>query len=362
MILKQRFIYVALTVLLSFLSISAFSQTETKSEKIDSSLYKVAVVAFYNLENIFDTIDDPDVRDEEFLPNGGNLWETQKYNMKLEHMSRVISQLGDDYVKGGPMICGICEIENKGVTQDLINTKHLKKSNYDFVQYEGPYSRGVDVALIYRKDYFQVTGSRAVTLNLPDNYKTRDILVVSGLLEGEPIHVLVNHWPSRGGGDKSVIGRNLAGQLARTLIDSIIKTDANAKIILMGDLNDDPYNESVEKYLNANGKMEKLEAGQLYNTMAPILKRGIGSLAYQDNWNLFDQIIVSQPLLGTDKSNFKFHSATVYNKNFLIQKDGRFAGYPFRTFSGGAYTNGYSDHFPTFIYLVRELKPEEKKK
>lgn len=361
MILKHTLVYSALTVLLSFLSINSFSQAETEV-KIDSNLYKVAVVAFYNLENIFDTIDDPDVRDEEFLPNGANLWDGKKYHTKLEHMSRVISQLGSEKVKGGPMIVGLCEIENKACTQDLINTKHLSNSNYDFVQYEGPYSRGVDVALIYRKDYFKVTNSRAVALTLPDNYKTRDILVVSGLLEGEPIHVLVNHWPSRGGGDKSEKGRILAGQLARTLVDSIIKTDANAKIIIMGDLNDDPYNESVAKHLNANGKMEKLAAGQLYNTMAPILKRGIGSLGYQDSWNLFDQIIISQPLLGEDKSSFKFHTATVYNKSFLTQKGGRFNGYPFRTFSGGAYTNGYSDHFPTFIYLVRDLRPEEKKK
>ena len=361
MILKHTLTYIVFTLLLGFYNISVFAQADKKVD-IDSSKYKVAVISFYNLENIFDTIDDPDVRDEEFLPNGANLWDGKKYNTKMEHMSRVISQFGSEYVKGGPMICGICEIENRGCTQDLINQKHLKNSNYDFVQYEGPYSRGVDVALIYRKDYFKVTNSRAVSLTLPDNYKTRDILVVSGLLEGEPIHVLVNHWPSRGGGDKSVIGRNLAGQLARTLVDSIIKTDANAKIIVMGDLNDDPYNESVEEYLNANGKIDKLEAGQLYNTMAPILKRGIGSLGYQDNWNLFDQIIVSQPLLGDDKSSFKFHSATVYNKNFLTQKGGRFNGYPFRTFSGGAYTNGYSDHFPTFIYLVRDLKPGEKKK
>src|SRR3989339_1187408 len=183
----KKLLYGFLTISLSLFAAKSFSQQD-----IDSNLYKVEVIAFYNLENIFDTIDDPDVHDEEFLPGGGNNWDTKKYYSKLERMASTIARFGEEYVKGGPMIVGICEIENRGCTQDLINAPALKNSNYDFVQYEGPYARGVDVALIYRKDYFKVTNSRAAELVLPDNYKTRDILVVSGLLEGEPIHVLVN--------------------------------------------------------------------------------------------------------------------------------------------------------------------------
>jgi hypothetical protein len=187
------------------------------------------------------------------------------------------------------------------------------------------------------------------------SFRTRDQLVVTGLIDGEEIHLIVNHWPSRSGGEKeSRPKRNAAGSLSRQIVDSLLQLNPNAKIIVMGDLNDDPINPSVKEFLRAKGKEEELEPGDLFNPMYKLYKEGIGSLAYRDSWNLFDQVIVSQGLLGADKSTFKYYKAKVFNKSFLLQKEGPYAGYPLRTFGGGVYLGGYSDHFPVYVFLIKK--------
>ncbi len=317
--------------------------------------YKVGCIAFYNIENLFDTI--PGANDVEFTPDGANKWNTEKYKVKLDHMSDVISQIGNEMFPGGPAIVGICEVENRSVVEDLVNTTKLKAAKYDFVHYDSPDKRGVDVAMLYRTDFFKVISSRSVRLRVSDkpDWTTRNQLVVSGYFDNELIHVIVNHWPSRSGGEKrSAPLREAAAALTRSIADSIFATDINSKIFIMGDLNDDPVNASVYDILNAKGKADDIKQGGLFNPMWKMYKDGIGSLAYRDSWNLFDQIIVSEPLLGNDKSTFKYFKAKIFNASFVTQKSGQYAGYPFRTYVGNTWQGGYADHLPAYVFIIKE--------
>lgn len=347
----QTFIF--RVILLTSLFIIKFSYGQEKQ-------YKVACIAFYNIENLYDTIDDPNKDDKEFLPDATNNWNTMKYRAKLDNLSGVIAQLGDELTKDGPVIVGLSEIENRKVVEDLINTDALKKFNYGVVHYDSPDKRGVDVGLIYQKNNFTVINSKSHRLNIPgrNDFFTRDILEVCGLLDGDKIFILVNHWPSRSSGEvKTMPLRAAAADLCRTVVDSILKSDPHAKIVIMGDLNDDPTDASIVKHLKAKGNAAKLKPGELYNPMMKLFDNGIGSLAYRDSWNLFDQFIISHGLFAPEgEKGFKFLKTRVFNKKFLTQSEGQYAGYPFRTFAGGVYAGGYSDHFPVYLFLAKEVK------
>ena len=323
--------------------------------------YKAGVIAFYNLENLFDTIDTPDVRDTEFTPLGDKKWDGDRYSAKISMMAEVISELGAEKGLGAPAVMGLCELENKMVIEDLINDPKLKPYNYQIVHYDSPDKRGVDICLIYQPRFFQVTNSKSIPLPIYDKDSgnrifTRDQLMVSGIFDGEPMHFIVNHWPSRYGGEaRSAPLRNEAAKLSRSIVDSIQAVDEEAKVILMGDLNDDPINESVELHLKAVGKKSKMSDGEMFNTMYKHFKNGIGTLAYRDKWNLFDQVIITESLIGKDYSTYKFKSSHIYNKPKMLVPEGRYKGYPYRTYVGDRYQGGYSDHFPVYIILLKEL-------
>jgi hypothetical protein len=268
----------------------------------------------------------------------------------------VIKEVGKTNKFSCPTIIGLCEIENNSVLEDLIKSENLNACNYGIVHYDCWYERGVDVALLYQKKHFIVLNSKPYRLVIPENpdFKTRDILLVSGLLDGELTHFIVNHWPSRRGGEKaSAPLRNAAASLCRHIVDSLYQTDSIAKIIIMGDFNDDPINESITNYLKAKPSINKTSSFELYNPMYELYKKGIGSLAYNDKWNLFDQIIVSYPFIHSNGKGYKYVKAGVFNKPFLVQKEGQFAGYPFRTYVGNTYMGGYSDHFPSYLILSK---------
>jgi hypothetical protein len=329
------------------------------TNKVDSQnkQYYVASIGFYNLENIFDTIDSPDTHDTEFTPVGSKVWNSEKYYKKLNNMADVISQIGDEQIKGGPFILGVSEIENRSVLEDLIKMEPLKNSNYGIVHYDSPDERGVDVGLLYRKDYFTVlrSSSHYLKFDFDTSDRTRSALLVTGLLGTDTIHVLVNHWPSRGGGElASLPKRNAAGDQNRQIVDSLFRINKNAKIFVMGDLNDNPDNESVLKHLNAGGNKGNLKKGQLYNPYFEVFKKGVGTTAYRDAWSLFDQIIISQGLLSPDKSTYMYWKNGIFRKNFVISDEGQYKGYPKRTFSFDLFQNGYSDHFPVYVFLVKE--------
>lgn len=348
-----KLIYSILSVSFLFLYISntVFSQQDKQ--------FTVVSIGFYNLENLFDTIYDAELLiNEEFTPDGPKKWTSERYYEKLNNMAFVISKISTDITPDGIAILGVSEIENRGVLEDLVKDPQIKDRNYKIVHYDSPDRRGVDVGLLYQPKYFEVTSTKSHTLTLPGDtgFRSRDQLVVTGNLDREKIHIVVNHWPSRSGGEKkSRHKRNAAGDLSRYIVDSLLTLDKNAKILVMGDLNDDPVNPSVKEHLRAKGKKNQLEEGDLYNPYFKLYRDGIGSLAYRDTWNLFDMVIISQSLLVEDKSNYKFYKAKVFNKNYLKQKEGAYAGYPHRTYAGGVYVGGYSDHFPVYVYLIKEV-------
>jgi hypothetical protein len=341
-----------ISVLVFSFSLCSFIQAQPKRS------FEIVCIAYYNVENLFDTINNKElVANDEFTPEAPKKWTSARYYEKQGNMAYAISQIGLDLTPDGAALIGVSEIENRGVLEDLVKQDAIINRNYQIVHYDSPDRRGVDNGLLYQPEYFQVTNSKSYRLTIPDDerFRSRDPLVVSGLLKGESIHIIVNHWPSRSGGEKkSRPKRNAAGALNRHIVDSLLTLNPDAKILVMGDLNDDPVNPSVLQFLRAKGKEDQLQPGDLFNPYHKLYKDGIGSLAYRDAWNLFDQIIVSQGLLGDGKSSFKLHKAFVFNKSFLVQKEGSFAGYPWRTFVGNRYIGGYSDHFPVYVYLIRE--------
>jgi len=314
----------------------------------------IYAVAFYNLENLYDPNSTDELRDKEYSPTGLKAWTQEKYQKKLNNLAYVINQLAKNNIPEGAAIVGVAEVGNRKVLEDLVKTGDLASAGYKVVHYDSPDRRGVDVGLLYNPKLFTVTSSHPYPYVLPDNpdFKTRDQLLVSGTLAGESFHVIVNHWPSRYG-EKSSELREHAASITKHIADSIYKSDKNAKIVIMGDLNDDPTDKSCRLVLNAKKKQEEVKPGGLFNTMWELYDEGIGSLRYQGKWNLFDQIIISESLLTKKTSSLKFWKAEVFNADFLIQKDGKYQGYPLRSFSGNTFINGYSDHFPTLIYFKK---------
>ncbi|MFN0037471.1 MAG: endonuclease/exonuclease/phosphatase family protein [Saprospiraceae bacterium] len=321
--------------------------------------YKVASIGFYNLENLFDTIDSPTTNDVDFLPQGRLLWNTEKYVSKQANMSKVISQLATELTPDGLALLGVSEVENRKVLEDLAAQPELKARNYQIVHFESPDERGIDCALLYQAKYFQVLGSRAVPVALKDPKTgvvdfTRDILYVAGNFDGEPIHVMVGHWPSRRAGEAgSVWMRAAAAAVCKQVADSIQTVNPNAKIVIMGDLNDDPDNRSLTHVLKARRSAENLKYGELYNPMYDLYKNGNGSYAYKDSWNLFDQMIVSKGLVNKLAGGWQLYNAHVFRQPWMLQTAGAFRGYPFRTYVGDIFINGYSDHLPVYMFLLK---------
>lgn len=349
--------------------------------------FKVHTVAFYNVENLFDTINDPDTYDEEYTPVNG--WTKKNYEKKLDNLSRVLIELGtSDMQKNAPVIIGVCEVENRRVLEDLVKQPRLIDKGYKIVHFDSPDKRGIDVGFLYQEKYFQPTSYINVPLYVYQNEETtskkskknadedqeiennknydtktkriytRDQLLVTGMLDGEEVNVIVNHWPSRSGGEKrSSPYREAAGRLNRKIMDSLIKINPNAKIITMGDLNDGTYNKSVKEGIGAKLKKEELKKpADIYNPFEQMAKDGHASLFYRDSGDIFDQIMVSEQFISKDKNDygsFKYWKAGIYNKPFLIQKTGQYKGYPLRNQNN---VPGFSDHFPVYIYLVKEVK------
>ncbi|PVW14111.1 endonuclease/exonuclease/phosphatase family protein [Marixanthomonas spongiae] len=343
-----------LLVIFTFSALNIWAQEEKK--------YKVNTIAFYNLENLYDPVDDTTINDEAspIMEMGEDLRE-DVYKQKLANMAKVISEIGKDVTGTSPAIVGVSEIENRKVLEDLLNQEPLLHKDYGIVQFDSPDRRGIDVALLYQKKLFTPTNYKAHPLLIYYNNDrtkriyTRDQLLVSGMLDGEKMHFIVNHWPSRSGGEaRSRSKRMKAAKLNKQIIDSLFSEDPYAKIITMGDFNDDPTSPSVKEILKAKEDREDVKLKELYNPMEAMHNKGIGTLAWRDSWNLFDQMILSQEFLKKEYSSYRFYKAGVFNKSYLATPRGRYKGYPYRSFVGG-FTGGYSDHFPVFVYLIKEV-------
>jgi len=352
--------FIALTVLLILNASVSRTQTAVKS---GNRTFKVFCVGFYNLENLFDIEVDPDtnkILQDDFTPDGAHAYTKERYQKKLTNLSMVIAKMATEMSPSGPAVLGVCEIENKKVLEDLVNMPAIKNRNYKIVHYESPDRRGIDVALLYQEKYFKLESSKSLRLSIPGKpkFKTRDQLLVSGKVDEETFHFIVAHWPSRSGGEsRSRPNRIAAADLGKSVIDSIRNVNPQAKVIYMGDLNDDPSSISIKDNMNATGKLKKLKKEtQLYNPMEPLFKKGIGTLAWRDSWNLFDQMICTQNLVSRDKifDSYKIFQPVVYNKPFLKNVEGSYAGYPKRTYVGTTWQGGYSDHFPVYLFLIKE--------
>lgn len=310
---------------------------------------KAYTIAFYNLENLFDTKNDPKTLDDDFTPKGKKNWNNKRYKRKLKKLGGVIAQLGVKRSFHSPAIVGVVEVENQNVLFDLVNSNSLKNHNYGIVHYDSPDERGIDVALLYKKELFELLSSETFPLYLEgtngDRDYTRDILLVKGKLNGELIHILVNHWPSRrSGSNESEEKRIKAAELAMSIVEKINNETENAKIIIMGDFNDDPSNISVKKHLVND---------TFYNPMERLIDTGNGTLNYKRTWHLFDQIIFSKNFFNIEEGKHTFKYAEVFDKHFLKEWKGKFKGNPFRTYIGKWYQGGFSDHFPVYVYLKK---------
>lgn len=315
---------------------------------------QVAGIAFYNFENLFDTIpNNPLGRDEEFTPKGQRQWDGRKYWSKVHNLAYAISQFKTKTTPIGPAIIGVSEIENRSVMEDVARQPEIRDWNLQIVHHDSPDKRGVDVGLMYNPRYFKLENVTNHTLTAL-SFATRDQMCVVGRLLGQRIAVIVNHWPSRlGGQEQSEPNRIAAAELSKHIADSLWSVDPEMGVIIMGDLNDDPMDKSCAVTLGAKRKAKDAQPHGFFNPWWDILGRGIGTLAYKSQWNLFDQIIVSGNLVNAPDDRWNFFEAKVLNFDFLKDTEGNRVGYPKRTYSAGSFLNGYSDHFPTEIFLRR---------
>lgn len=325
--------------------------------------YAMYAVGFYNLENLFDTCHDAGKNDYDFLPNGSYAWNGLKYTNKLHNMARVLSEMGTDRLKGvGCAFIGVSEVENSKALTDLVSQPELKARNFQFVHIEGPDRRGIDCALLYNPKLFTPESSvlhpYVQKLEKDSNYHTRGFLTVNGTLAGEPVTVIVCHLPSRFSGP---FYRNQGAEQVTAIKDSIIKADPLRKIFVMGDMNDDPIDPSMKDYLRGRANINEVGDADMYNPWYNVLtKQRTGTLLYNGAWNLFDQILLSPQLLDRegkkDYSSLKFYSNQVFTRDYLFQTEGKYKGSPKRTTAGGVWLNGYSDHLPVVVYLLKELQ------
>ena len=344
--------------------------------KAQEKKFAVHTVAFYNIENFYDMKNDPNTRDDEWV------YTKEYYTKKVQNIAKVIAQLGTGENPNSPTIIGLAEVENRSVLEDLVKDPQIIGRDYGIVHFDSPDSRGIDCAFLYQKKYFKLNSTSNIPLLITEadtkapskpkkadedvndekfevdvetkRIRTRDQILMSGILDGEEMHFIVNHWPSRRGGEKiSSPLREKAAALNVKIIDSLQRINPNAKILTMGDLNDGPFNNSIKKVLNAKANKKDVAALGIYNPMENMANKGIGTLAYRDAWDIFDQILMTEPLVREDYSSWHFWKAGVYNKQFMIQPDGRYKGYGLRN---NTLTPGYSDHFPVYVYLIKQMK------
>jgi predicted extracellular nuclease len=318
---------------------------------------KQLFVAFYNQENFFDTIDDPHKNDNEFLPSAKKEWNTEKYLNKVNHMARVVSSMNDG---NGADVIGMCEIENDNVLNNLVADKQLKKNKYQFVHYESPDERSIDNALLFNSKKLKLISSIVYPIHFIENpdSKTRDILVVK--LEAknkEQIIFIVNHFPSRLGGQEASEHKRIhVASVLKHICDSISISNPKQGYVIMGDFNDEPTDKSIDSALAAKGNLADVKnANDIFNAMYALKQNGDGSLQYRKKWDMLDQIMMNKPIANCEnKVCYKQGSASIYKQDWMLETDEKYKGAPLRTFAGQKYTNGFSDHFPVYLYL--ELK------
>ncbi|TYA70153.1 endonuclease/exonuclease/phosphatase family protein [Seonamhaeicola marinus] len=306
-------------------------------------------IAFYNVENLFDLEEDQHTNDNDFLPTSAKKWTPKRYKNKLRKLGFAISNIGKKETGKHPAIVGLAEVENAKVLEDLLNSKHLEDLSYNYVHYESPDERGIDVALIYDENAFEVTNSEAFSVPLTDEDGTpdytRDILLVSGNLDNQPIHVIVNHWSSRREGTRETEHKRLASsEQVANILRTLHHENEAAKIVVIGDFNDEPHNNSIVRLV---------EGFNLYNPFETLRSYNRGTVSRFKQWSLFDQVFFTSNFFKSSNEEFEYYNANIFDEDFLKQFRGRFKGSPFRTYVGKKYKGGYSDHFPVYAIFKR---------
>ena len=316
---------------------------------------KAAVIAFYNVENLFDVYNDPSTNDEQFLPEGSNHWTPERYQHKLENLSSVICLIGQE--KGGVVVLGVSEVENRKVLEDLAAMPKLSSLHLAVAHHDSPDRRGVDVAFLYNQERFRVLDTKAFPVLDPDTgFHTRDHFLMTGIIDNcDTIHCVVMHWPSKSGGEQRSLPKRIeAAQAARLIADSLLAANINANIIFMGDFNDNPTSKPVKMYMHPQVKIKDVHTGDLFNPMWKMFQDGIGTYAYRDNWDVIDQMIISSNLVErVQVGHYHYVATKVFRRQFMLTPSGSYTGYPYRTFAGGTYQGGYSDHFPVYLILEK---------
>ena len=330
------------------------------------------VIGFYNLENLFDIYDDPVKNDAEFLPEGKNKWTQAKYDKKQANMARVIRAMRDENGRYHTIL-GVSEIENRLVLEDLVSQPSIADANYQIVHYDGPDRRGVDVALLYKPEQFTLLDSESIPYNFEgtkevisldkeqqDYFRTRDILMVHGLIAGEHFAFYVTHLPSRVGGKGDDL-RSRGAEIIYNHAVGMMQKYPGIKIAVMGDMNDNPTDDSQAVWLHGKENPQDVGPADFFNPFTRMLKDGYGSLAYQGSWNIYDIIQVNYNLLNAPDGGLRIRKLNkkkdyygrVFHQPFMTQQTGPYKGTPFRTFSNGAFVGGYSDHYPTYIVISK---------
>lgn len=304
-------------------------------------------IAFYNLENLFDTRDDQRTLDDDFTPAGSMAWSPKRYGNKIRKLENAIASLGRTTSTELPALVGVAEAENRQVLTDLTNSGALREGGYDVVHFDSPDERGIDTALLYRTSHFEVDLAEPLPLLLVEQDgrrdTTRDILYVKGRLQGEDIHLFVNHWPSRRAGEEITANKRM--KAAETIISRMGAVESISRqpnYILLGDFNDGPDADSIQWLARE---------ARLFNPMKKLHGGSRGSANYKKTWSLFDQILVSHTFFDANLGTHSFAHADIFDPRFLKEWQGRYKGNPFRTFAGRRYLGGYSDHFPVYLQL-----------
>ncbi|MES2702300.1 MAG: endonuclease/exonuclease/phosphatase family protein [Bacteroidota bacterium] len=338
-------------VALSSLLLLSYGQKKTK--------YKVIAIGSYNCENLFDLEDDPNKKDEDFTPAGPYNYTAKVYNEKLHNIATVIQKMGLDVTPDGPAIVGLVEIENGRVLKDLVAQPELARRDYQYIWFPTSDERGISTAMLYNPKYFQLLHAEPVRVpveTIGQTRPTRDVLFVSGILSGDTVHFLVNHWPSKSGGEAaSAPGRRLAAEVDKHIIDSLQGKNPEAKIVLMGDLNDNPDADGVVNVLRAKASKDDIKVTDIYNPWMKMYAKGMGTEVFREEWNLIDQIMVSGALVRNNNKKWGYYNAEIFNRDFITNKMGKDKGHPHRSFTiAQVWDDGYSDHFPVLIYLLNK--------
>jgi predicted extracellular nuclease len=335
----MKSIFIFLFSLYCLISVGQDLQAALEKDRSNKALR----VAFYNVENLFDTIDDAKIRDEEFLPASDKNWNSYKYRLKIANMAKVIRAVGGWQA---PEIVGVAEIENRLVMLDLADHPALASARYDVLHFDSPDPRGIDVGLLFNRDRVTVLHAQPIKMR-KDNFRTRDILYAKLLITAaDTLHIFVNHWSSRRGGkEQSEPKRVLAAEIVQQYTDSIQRTDSTAAIVVMGDFNDAPADKSL--------KLLSEEAQFPLNNLMQSLPATSGSHKYRGVWSYLDQILVSSCLYRGCANLHIGQGVHVYRAEFLLEEDDRYGDdYPYRTWKGPVFIAGFSDHLPVFVDVI----------